>query len=246
MTSLKILSAKSYASKKEGPPKRGKRCLAPGVRVCLLFAIIAATILPLPACISKEDRIRKAFGRFKGNYLIYVTKRDFRLEIYNRRLETVAAYTVALGSNPDIKAKLHEGDNRTPEGEYVINEILSMDADKKSSSYRTLMKMNRKFFRAKEGHGKYGKPGEDLGDNAYGPRFFGLNYPNGEDRKRYRNALRSGALPGIGYGIGIHGNNDENGVGRLSSNGCIRMYNRDVVECEQYIQMDTPVIIVSD
>jgi len=178
--------------------------------------------------------------------MIYVTKNQFRLEIYNRSLEKVAAYTVALGSNPDMKSKLYEGDNRTPEGEYVINEILSMDADKKSSSYRTLRKMNRKFFRAKDGHCKYDKPGEDLGDNAYGPRFFGLNYPNEEDGTRYRNAARNGALPGIGYGIGIHGNNDEVGVGRLSSNGCIRMYNRDIVECEQYIQMGTPVIIVSD
>jgi len=216
------------------------------VRALFLFSITITMILPLPACISKEDRIRMAFTRFEGNYLIFITKKQFRLEIYNRRLEEVAVYTVALGSNPDMKAKLYEGDNRTPEGGYVVNEILSMDADKKSSSYRILRNMNRKFFRAKEGHCKYGKPGEDLGDNAYGPRFFGLNYPNGEDRKRYRKAVRSAALPGIGYGIGIHGNNDENGVGRLSSNGCIRMYNRDIVECEQYIQMGTPVIIVSD
>jgi murein L,D-transpeptidase YafK len=242
MTSLRILSAKSCASKKEGLPKRGKAVL----RACLLSGIVITTILPLPACVSKEDRIRKAFARQSGNYLIYVTKKRFRLEVYNRRVEPVAAYTVAIGSNPDMRAKLYEGDNRTPEGEYVINEILSMDADKKSTSYRTLKKMNSKFFRAKDGHSRYGKPDEDLGDNAYGPRFFGINYPNGEDRKRYRNALRGGALPGIGHGIGIHGNNDENGVGRLSSNGCIRMYNRDIVECEQYIQMGTPVIIVSD
>lgn len=215
-------------------------------RACLLFGLITATIIPLPACISKEDRIRKAFGRFRGNYLIYVTKRQFRLEVYNRNREAVVAYTVALGSNPDMKAKLYEGDNRTPEGEYVIHEILSMDADKNSSSYRTLMKMNRKFFRARNGHSKYGRPGEDLGDNAYGPRFFGINYPNGEDRERYQHALGRGPLPGIGYGIGIHGNNDENSIGKLSSNGCIRMYNRDIVECEQYIQMGTPVIIVSD
>ena len=91
----------------------------------------------------------------------------------------------------------------------------------------------------------------DLGDNAYGPRFYGLDYPNEEDRKRYRKALRSndlpekkdGQAPGIGWGIGIHGNNDERSIGNLSSNGCIRMYNRDIVEIEQYIQMGTPVII---
>ena len=173
--------------------------------------------------------------------------------MYDRRLKSVAGYRIAYGSNPDRKPKLHEGDNRTPEGLYRVNEILSMDADKKSPSYKTLKKMNKKFFRAREGHGKFGMPDVDLGDNAYGPRFFGLDYPNGGDRKRYRKALSSGALPvkpggtapGIGWGIGIHGNNDENSVGNLSSNGCIRMYNSDIVEFEQYVQMGTPVITVA-
>jgi murein L,D-transpeptidase YafK len=207
-----------------------------------------------PACISKETRIKRAFNGFTGNYIVYVSKKNFLMEVYNRRLEPVAGYRIALGSNPDCKAKLHEGDNRTPEGFYRINEILSIDADKKSPSYKTLRKMNKKFFRAREGHCRFGMPGVDLGDNAYGPRFYGLDYPNGEDRKRYRKALRSGDIPedrdghapDIGWGIGIHGNNDENSVGNLSSNGCIRMYNRDVVEFEQYIQLGTPVIISSE
>jgi len=54
----------------------------------------------------------------------------------------------------------------------------------------------------------------------------------------------NGKIPGIGYGIGIHGNNDEAGVGKRSSSGCIRMYNRDVVEIERFVQLGTPVIIV--
>lgn len=174
--------------------------------------------------------------------------------MYGRDLKTVAGYRIAYGSNPDRNPKLHEGDNRTPEGLYRVNEILSMDADKKSPSYKTLKKMNKKFFRARDGHGKFGMPDTDLGDNAYGPRFFGLDYPNGGDRKRYRKAHSSGTLPakpdgtapGIGWGIGIHGNNDENSVGNLSSNGCIRMYNNDIVEFEQYVQMGTPVILSPD
>jgi murein L,D-transpeptidase YafK len=175
------------------------------------------------------------------------------LEVYDRKLRPVACYTVAFGSNPDRKAKLFEGDNRTPEGVYCVNEILSMDADKKTAAYTKIRSMNKSYFSAREGHIKFGRPGEDLGDNAYGPRFFGLNYPNKEDKTRYRIALKDGTIipvkgkmPGIGYGIAIHGNNDEGGVGQLSSSGCVRMYNRDVIEIEQYIQPGTPVIISPD
>jgi murein L,D-transpeptidase YafK len=219
----------------------------------LIALLFSAVIASQPACAGKEDRIRKAFRSFEGPYAVYVAKKGFRMEVYNRRMEVVAEYVIGYGSNTDMKAKLHEGDNRTPEGGYAVNEILSMDAEKTSPTYRTLRDINKKYFRAKEGHCKFGEPGVDLGDNAYGPRYFGLDYPNAEDRKRYRTALTRGALPlsegkipGIGYGIAIHGNNDENSVGHLSSNGCIRMYNRDIVGFEQCIRLGTPVIISAD
>lgn len=215
----------------------------------LLFAALACQ----PGCAGKYDRIQKAFNGFSGKYVIYISKKKFLLEVFNRKREAVAAYTIAYGSNPDMKPKLHERDNRTPEGLYFVNEILSMDADRSSPSYKTLRKMNRVFFRARDGHCRFGRPGVDLGDNAYGPRYYGLDYPNDEDRERYRDALRTGAIqsaagkvPGIGGGIAIHGNNDENSIGNLSSSGCIRMYNRDLIECEQYILMGTPVLISSE
>ncbi|HOD14055.1 MAG TPA: L,D-transpeptidase [Spirochaetota bacterium] len=215
---------------------------------------LCALLALQPACVSKERRIKRAFDGFNGKYVVFISKTKFLLEVYNRNLEPVAGYRIAYGSNTDRKPKLHESDNRTPEGLYRVNEILSMDADRKSSSYKTLKKMNKKFFRARDGHSKYGAPSVDLGDNAYGPRFFGLDYPNAADRKRYRKALQSGLVPltssgtplGIGWGIGIHGNNDEKSVGNLSSNGCIRMYNNDIVEFEQYVQMGTPVILSPD
>jgi murein L,D-transpeptidase YafK len=222
-------------------------------RGAALSLILFAALASQSACAGKEDRIQNAFSGFTGKYVIYISKKKFLLEVFNRNGEPVAAYTVACGSNPDIKPKLHEGDNRTPEGLYFVNEILSMDADKKSPSYRTLRAMNKIFFRARDGHRRFGRPGVDLGDNAYGPRYYGLNYPNREDRERYQKALRKGDIPEIkgkvpciGSGIAIHGNNDENSVGNLASNGCIRMYNRDLLECEQYIQMGTPVIISSE
>ncbi len=206
-----------------------------------------------PACASKADAIRTAFANYSGKHAIHVSKKNFSLEVYDRNLKAIARYTIAFGSNPDRRAKLFEGDNRTPEGLYFVNEILSMDADKKTGAYGKLKNMNKMYFSAREGHSKFGRPGVDLGDNAYGPRFYGLNYPNDKDKARYRTSLSNGTIPpakgkmpGIGYGIAIHGNNDEEGVGQLSSSGCIRMYNRDVIEIEQYIQMGTPVIISPD
>ncbi len=222
-----------------------------GVLLLPVFAILS--VVAAPACAGKEDLIRKAFSTFKGGYVIFVSKKNFRLDVYDRRMAVVASYTVGYGSNPDMKTKLYEGDNRTPEGVYAVNEILSMDADPKSPSYRVLRNMNKKYFRAKEGHGRFGEPDVDLGDNAYGPRYYGIDYPNREDRKRYRKALRKGNVPvvkgkraGIGYGIAIHGNSDEGAIGHLSSSGCVRMYNRDVVELDRYIQLGTPVIILAE
>jgi murein L,D-transpeptidase YafK len=241
-------------SMNEGPPRPGE----PGRRVksmrrLFFFLVIMLPLVTQAACVSKEDLIRKAFTGFKGNHAIFVSKKNFRLEVIDRQMKVVASYMIGYGSNTDMKPKLYEGDNRTPEGVYAVSEILSMDADKKSPSYRVLRDMNKKFFRAREGHSKFGEPSVDLGDNAYGPRYFEINYPNGEDRKRYRGLVKKGTVPeirgkraGIGYGIAIHGNNDENAIGHLSSNGCVRMFNRDVVELEQYIQLGTPVIILAE
>ncbi len=222
------------------------------IGAAIAVSIIAA-LMALPACAGKRDRIAGAFENYDGPHVIYVSKRDFRLEVYSRRLERVASYLIAYGSNPDMGPKLHEGDNRTPEGVYFVAEILSMDADRKSPAYLKLRDLNRVYFRASRGHSKFGMPGVDLGDNAYGPRFFALDYPNDYDRKRYREAVREGTIgtvpdgvPGIGYGIAIHGNNDENSMGNLSSSGCIRMYNRDIVDFERYMRIGTPVVISAD
>ncbi len=128
-----------------------------------------------------------------------------------------------------------------------------MDSDRNSDSYRKLSKMNEYYFKKTNGYHKYGKPEEDLGDNAYGPRYFGINYPNEEDFRRYKDALSKGIIPekngrnaDIGYGIAIHGNNDEESIGHPCSSGCIRMFNRDIVKLEKFISLGTPVIILKD
>lgn len=56
-----------------------------------------------------------------------------------------------------------------------------------------------------------------------GTRWMGLNIPGGN--------------------YGIHGTNNPSSIGKFISNGCIRMYNRDVEELFPQISLGTPVII---
>jgi len=61
---------------------------------------------------------------------------------------------------------------------------------------------------------------------GFGARWLGLNCP---------------------WGIyGIHGTNKPGSIGRMSSHGCIRMYNRDVLELYNLVQIGTPVHIIGD
>jgi murein L,D-transpeptidase YafK len=197
-----------------------------------------------------ESQIKNIFLKYQGGYIIYVNKKNFMIYVYNRDLIVAASYKIGYGLNPDKKTKLYAGDSRTPEGIYKITEILSLDAEKKTTAYKKLRDMNSVYFKANEGHYKFGKKDVDLGYNAYGPRFFRINYPNTEDTKRYNDALAKGMIPkykgkiqSIGSGIAIHGNCDEASIGQLASSGCIRMYNKDIITLDKYIELGTPVII---
>jgi murein L,D-transpeptidase YafK len=214
---------------------------------------LAAVALLLSCGDKKSTVVEKAFSNFSGKYVVLVVKKDFMLYVYERGSGVVKKYRIAYGLNPDGKPKLYSGDERTPEGAYSVSEMLSMDAGQSTESYKKLARMNRVFFRARHGHYKYGKRNEDLGDNAYGPRFFLLDYPGTHDRVRYEKALREGTIPvengiprPIGHGIAIHGNCDAESIGHLATSGCVRMYNDDIVALEQYIQLGTPVIILPE
>jgi len=196
-----------------------------------------------------ERQLRHLFAWYKGEYVLIVRKKQRRLFVCNKN-GIVTSYPVGIGSNPDMKAKLHEKDNRTPEGQYHITEIQSLNAPPESESFKKLTRMNNVYFSAKFGRHKYNKPNVDLGNNIYGPRFYRLNYPNKEDKKRYEQAMNNGKLPliegefpGIGSGIAIHGTNDKSSIGHLCSRGCIRMHNKDIIELEKYIKLQTPVLI---
>lgn len=44
-------------------------------------------------------------------------------------------------------------------------------------------------------------------------------------------------------GIGIHGTNSPESIGKYVSHGCIRMYNSDVIELFNKVPIGTPVVI---
>lgn len=56
----------------------------------------------------------------------------------------------------------------------------------------------------------------------YGARWLGLSKPH----------------------YGIHGTNDPSSIGKYVSHGCIRMYNKDVIELFNIVSIGTPVKIV--
>lgn len=218
----------------------------------VLVHIFLVTLLSCNGHGYYQKKGQEILKKYKGNYVLVVSKKNFMLFVVGRD-GTVAKYRIGYGLNPDKKPKLYANDNRTPEGLYYITEILSMDAPKKSSAYTTLVEMNKVYFKAKDGHYKFGHPDVDLGDNAYGPRFYRISYPNENDIARYEEAKKNGSLPtkngripSIGSGIALHGNNDPDSIGQLASSGCIRMYNDDIIELEQYIQVGTPVLILPD
>lgn len=58
----------------------------------------------------------------------------------------------------------------------------------------------------------------------FGVRWLGLNAPYGD--------------------YGIHGTNNPSSIGKNVSNGCIRMYNKDVLELSNLVSLGTMVQIV--
>lgn len=58
----------------------------------------------------------------------------------------------------------------------------------------------------------------------FGARWLGLDAPNGD--------------------YGIHGTNNPSSIGKNVSNGCIRMYNKDVIELSSLVPIGTVVRII--
>jgi lipoprotein-anchoring transpeptidase ErfK/SrfK len=83
-------------------------------------------------------------------------------------------------------------------------------------------------------------------------RFMLLDYPTGQDVRRYWQNVaagvvprRGGGYPGVGGEVGIHGTDREsfNRVGINWTLGCISLFNLDVQELYSLVQVGTLVYI---
>lgn len=57
------------------------------------------------------------------------------------------------------------------------------------------------------------------------------------------NPMGEAALTLRGVDYAIHGTNRPDSIGHFVSHGCIRMYNRDIVELFRMVQVGTPVVV---
>ncbi|HEX8003450.1 MAG TPA: L,D-transpeptidase [Mycobacteriales bacterium] len=71
--------------------------------------------------------------------------------------------------------------------------------------------------------------------SAYGPYLVSV--------AGFSNVLQQFGKNGIGQ-IAIHGTNKPSSVGKAASNGCVRLYNRDLVDLVSFLPEGTPVLIV--
>jgi hypothetical protein len=84
---------------------------------------------------------------------------------------------------------------------------------------------------------------KDLGHSRYHKALL-LDYPDEEDRRRFREDRRAGRIAAgvdIGGLIEIHG---EGGRGRDWTNGCVAIRNEEMDRLFELVKVDTPVLIV--
>ncbi len=232
------------------------------------------------ACAGPLDKYKGYLEGYDRQYFIYAEKETKRLRLVDSRLKTVKEYPAAMGKKAGNKiyrgdfrtpsgvykvAKIYSYDksprlkktemklNNTEKGAAEYGEI-QRKYQKMLGEYKKgkkhLKALNSVFFSAEKGYCKYNS-GESLGNNAYGPVFMRISYPEKKDIERYKKAQKQGEVPadkngvfaGTGGGIAIHGTNDPASVGHNASRGCIRMKNSDIKELFKYVEKGTMVII---
>lgn len=77
-----------------------------------------------------------------------------------------------------------------------------------------------------------------------GTRWIGLAVPYSQDERGNKWDGGDDPRSPLGKKFGIHGTNDESTIGTHASGGCIRMYNQDVNELYDLVDIGTPVQIV--
>lgn len=215
----------------------------PRLFIFLLFIFsFSAHSMDLKGLIIPENAIKKS----KGKTILVVAKKEYLIYVLDKETKSILAqFPVSLGMNPG--RKILRGDKKTPEGIYFIREILSDAQTIQSQSYQKLKQMNSIYWKASDGHYKYGKPDKDLGKNAYGPRVFKLDYPNSDDKELFSRLKKEQKIPAnsqLEKWMGLHGTNDPESIQKNVSSGCIRLLNHDLILLGQYVEKGTMVIIL--
>lgn len=168
--------------------------------------------------ILKIKKISKKIPKLK----IIVDKSKRRLYVFSGK-ELLKEYKIGLGKKP-IGLKLKEGDKKTPEGIYYVNE-------KKRGGLPS--RLGSRWIRI-----SYPNWADAL--RAYKRKNISKNTLDliGKAIKGKRIPLQSSFLGG---GIGIHG--DGSIPIRDFTRGCIGLINKDIEEIFPYIKLKTPVII---
>lgn len=122
------------------------------ISVCVLLCLMmipassALSLEPPPGMAPEPQRVAE----------IQVFKSERRMELQDKYGNVIRSYRIALGKNP-IGHKQHEGDNRTPEGRYMIN------GRNPSSIYHLSLRINYPSAKDRAEAKKRGKsPGGDI------------------------------------------------------------------------------------
>lgn len=185
----------------------------------------ASLIAPQPEPVSQAlDKLKTRFGLQDDQFVILVSLSEQKL-LLMKQGETVASYTI---SGSAFGAGNRAGSNQTPLGTHKISEKIGDNVPLGG------------VFRSRVYKGEMAKiytDDTDLDDDLVTTRIMWLR----------------GQESGINVGPGIdsharfiyiHGTPEEGLIGRPASHGCIRMYNRDVVELFNAVPPGTLVEIL--
>lgn len=152
------------------------------------------------------------------NKIILVDKQTQKLTVYDAFYGPIKTFDVSTGENPGNK--FIKGDLKTPEGVFPI--IGVEDASDWTYDFN-------------DGKGPV--------EGAYGPLFIRLKV----DFQNIFNNLRFDfkfTEKKEFTGIGIHGTNRNDLIGKRASHGCIRLRNEDLIDLKKYLEPGSLVLII--
>ncbi len=185
----------------------------------------ASLVAPQPAPVQQAlEKLRTRFGLQDDQFAILVILSEQKL-LLMKQGETVASYAI---SGSAFGAGNRAGSNQTPLGAHKISEKIGDNVPLGG------------VFRSRVYNGEMAKiytDDTDVDDDLVTTRIMWLR------------GLESGLNVGAGIDsharfIYIHGTPEEGLIGRPASHGCIRMYNKDVIELFSAVPLGTLVEII--